>query len=471
MRASRLSAALAGAALAVGLLPVAATAATSTDAVCPPPGKTSSNQFPDDDGSVHEANIDCMAQYGIAQGTGNGQYSPGRTVTRAQMATFIANLVRTSGKDLPSGSDAFSDDDGNVHEDDINALAGAGIVKGTGSGTYSPGAPVSRAAMATFIANALSYVTGSDLPAGSDAFTDDDGNVHEGNINALAGQDVVSGTGGTTYSPANPVTRAQMASFVMQGAAYLDQQGAWGPTQSGAPTLTNLVPTDAGLVNVLDNGDQVLMVFDEAVSAADGAGLQVSDTLGAITSLLGGGNTTITQPNPNEVLFTVTSLASTVPGPVTLDGLSGVTDADGNPADLASWAGSTIIDAATGGGSGGGSVTDTIPPTITSIVPTDTAVTGILDNGDTVLVTFSEAVDAATASLNVSGGLLGTVTSLLDSGNTTITQPQPNQVLFTVSSLLSTLSGPVTLDGLSGITDTAGNPADLGTFAGTTLIS
>ncbi len=401
MHLRRLLASGATAVLAIGLLPSAALAATSTANVCPPPGKTQADRFGDDDGNVHEDNIDCMAQYGIAKGTSANTYSPGATVTRAQMATFIANLVRTAGADLPAGSDAFTDDDGNIHEGDVNALAAAGIVKGTGDGTtYSPGAQVTRAAMATFVANALAYVTGSSLPAGQDAFTDDDGNIHEGNINAIAGQGVVSGTGPTTYSPSNPVIRAQMASFVMQGAAYLDQQGAWGPTQSGAvdvlpPELTSVIPTDAGLPGVLDDGDQILMTFDEVVQAANDAGVDVAGATGALTSLLGGGSAVITQPQPDQLLVTVQSLGSSLPAPVTLDALSGVTDAAGNPAGLGSWAGTTIIEAVTGGGGGGGG-TDVVPPSITAILPTDTTLPGILDTGDKILVTFDETVTAAT---------------------------------------------------------------------------
>lgn len=58
--------------------------------------------------------------------------------------------------DIPaSATDAFGDDVNPIFEDDINAIAAAGISVGTGTGTYSPDADVTRAQMATFIARAL----------------------------------------------------------------------------------------------------------------------------------------------------------------------------------------------------------------------------------------------------------------------------------------------------------------------------
>ena len=71
------------------------------------------------------------------------------------MATFIANLVETAtGTTLDSSGDTYTDDDGNVHEGDIQKMSNAGIAQGVGGGLYAPGAPVTRAQMATFIANA-----------------------------------------------------------------------------------------------------------------------------------------------------------------------------------------------------------------------------------------------------------------------------------------------------------------------------
>ena len=43
-------------------------------------------------GSTHAAGIACMAALGITRGTAAGTFSPSDTVTRAQMATFLARF-------------------------------------------------------------------------------------------------------------------------------------------------------------------------------------------------------------------------------------------------------------------------------------------------------------------------------------------------------------------------------------------
>ena len=43
-------------------------------------------------GSTHAAGIGCMSALGIARGAVDGTFSPSATVTRAQMATFLARF-------------------------------------------------------------------------------------------------------------------------------------------------------------------------------------------------------------------------------------------------------------------------------------------------------------------------------------------------------------------------------------------
>jgi len=166
---------------------------------------TDADFFDDDDGTTHEAAIDAVAKAGIAAGTGGRNFSPSADITRGQLARFLVNAL-----DLPAAADdAFDDDDGTTHEAAINAVAAAGIVEGCGPRAYCPTAPVSRAQMATFLANA------ADVPAsGTDAFSDDEGNTHEANIDAIAAAGITTGCGGTRYCPADNVQRDQMASFV-----------------------------------------------------------------------------------------------------------------------------------------------------------------------------------------------------------------------------------------------------------------
>ncbi|HJP72610.1 MAG TPA: S-layer homology domain-containing protein [Candidatus Limnocylindria bacterium] len=107
--------------------------------------------FPDDVGSLHEGDINRLAQAGITNGCGNGLYCPNTAVTRDQMASFIARALG-----LPAaGADYFTDDTGSFHEPDINRLAAAGVTNGCGSGVYCPTQAITREQMAAFLHRAL----------------------------------------------------------------------------------------------------------------------------------------------------------------------------------------------------------------------------------------------------------------------------------------------------------------------------
>jgi hypothetical protein len=161
--------------------------------------------FADDNGNVHEANINLIASLGITVGTSETTFSPDDSVTRGQMAAFIRRALN-----LPASStDFFTDDDNSIFEEDINAIAAVGITLGSGAGTFKPNGTLPRGQMAAFLNRAF------DLPASStDFFTDDDDSIFENDINAIAAAGITVGTSATEFSPNDPVTRAQMATFL-----------------------------------------------------------------------------------------------------------------------------------------------------------------------------------------------------------------------------------------------------------------
>src|SRR3546814_1861838 len=97
----------------------------------------------------HEESIDRLAAAGVVSGSGGGLFRPGAPVNRAQMATFVNNAHGfLTGTPLASSQDFFSDDDGiEPHEANINAIADAGIAQGGAEGRYGPGSPVTRSQM------------------------------------------------------------------------------------------------------------------------------------------------------------------------------------------------------------------------------------------------------------------------------------------------------------------------------------
>jgi hypothetical protein len=66
------------------------------------------------------------------------------------------------------------------------------------------------------LVGAVEYVTGQALTVTSDHFPDDNGDVHEHDINALFEAGLTNGFGDGTYRPNNPVQRDQMASFLVR---------------------------------------------------------------------------------------------------------------------------------------------------------------------------------------------------------------------------------------------------------------
>jgi glucose/arabinose dehydrogenase len=146
-----------------------------------------------------------LTNEGISSGCGGGLYCPNASVSRAQMAAFLARAL-----DLPAtGTDFFTDDDGHPLEVSINRVAEAGITTGCAADSYCPSAPVTRAEMASFLDRAFGFP-----PTGNDYFSDDEGSTHENAINRLREANVTSGCTPATYCPQASTTRAQMAAFL-----------------------------------------------------------------------------------------------------------------------------------------------------------------------------------------------------------------------------------------------------------------
>jgi hypothetical protein len=164
--------------------------------------------FKDICGSAHQEGIEWLAKQGLSAGCGNGNYCPDQGVTRGQMAAFLAAAL-----ELPPGPDKFTDDEGSIYEDAINAVAAAGITAGCNvAGTeFCPGKEVTREQMATFL------VRGFDLPASAqDRFVDDEASVHEASINALAASGITTGCDAAKklFCPTKVVTRGQTATLL-----------------------------------------------------------------------------------------------------------------------------------------------------------------------------------------------------------------------------------------------------------------
>lgn len=187
-------------ALMVGVLPAA-----PASAAVPP--------FSDTAGHPFAADIEWLRQAGITGGCGNGRFCPDAPVRRDEMASFLGRAFELPG----SATDAFADDDGSIHEADINRLAASGITGGCATNRYCPRNAVTRGQMASFLARALG------LPSAvRDYFADDDRSTHQTDINRLAESGITGGCGHGRFCPAASVTRGQMAAFLHRALAGAD---------------------------------------------------------------------------------------------------------------------------------------------------------------------------------------------------------------------------------------------------------
>ncbi|HKX74852.1 MAG TPA: N-acetylmuramoyl-L-alanine amidase [Acidimicrobiia bacterium] len=177
-----------------------------------PPGGT----FVDDDGSVHEGNIEAIAAVDVTRGCNppeNDRFCPGDPVGRGQMTAFLDRALGLA----PATVDPFTDDQGHLFEDSINRLAMAGITKGCNppaNDQFCPDRPMTRGEMAAMLARAFAYPSDD-----ADRFVDDDGHIFEPAIEAIAAAGVTLGCNppvNDRFCPDALVTRGEMASFLVR---------------------------------------------------------------------------------------------------------------------------------------------------------------------------------------------------------------------------------------------------------------
>jgi hypothetical protein len=185
------------------------------------------------------AAIQLLATYGITSGcsTMPFDYCPDEAVTRGQMAVFIIRSIYGSNNfsytqtpfftDVPAGAQFFKY---------IQKMYDLGITKGETATTYGPNDTVTRGQMAVFIIRAR-YGAGvafnysqtpyfTDVPANAQFFQ---------YIQKMKDVGITSGETATTYGPNDPVTRGQMAVFVMRGSYNL-------LLPAGTPALSTVFP-------------------------------------------------------------------------------------------------------------------------------------------------------------------------------------------------------------------------------------
>ena len=162
--------------------------------------------------------IHTVASNGVTAGCGNGNYCPNGAISRAQMAVFLLKSEHGNLYAPPPASGAvFADVPADAFAAAwIEALAAEGISAGCGGNDFCPASPVTRAQMAVFLLKASLGPAYAPPPATGTVFTDVPASAFAAAwIEDLAARGITSGCGSGHYCPASFSTRGQMAVFLV----------------------------------------------------------------------------------------------------------------------------------------------------------------------------------------------------------------------------------------------------------------
>ena len=203
-------------------------------------GAVAAGGFDDDEGTVHEPAIEALAERGVLAGTdcGSGLICPGEPIRRWVMAVWLIRALGESPSEAPS---RFAD----VGPDAwwapyVERLAELRVTEGcaTGPDRYCPHNPVTRAQMASFLVRAFDLAPG---PAAG--FADTATNHHAASIDALATSRITAGCGTepARYCPDALVTRGQLATFLARALGIVPL-----PERSGTAPVTGFTTVSVG---------------------------------------------------------------------------------------------------------------------------------------------------------------------------------------------------------------------------------
>ena len=151
--------------------------------------------------------IQSVASVGLMTGTGKHTFSPYKPLTRAQMATIAARMLKLSSDTNNIPSDAK----GHWAEKEIKAVFDAGLMNGYPDGKFYPDREASREEAAVF----LSRVIKAEISGTNISFKDvekDRWSYDE--IMALAGSGILMGYPDKTFRPENIIDRGEMAAVI-----------------------------------------------------------------------------------------------------------------------------------------------------------------------------------------------------------------------------------------------------------------
>ncbi|WP_338751931.1 N-acetylmuramoyl-L-alanine amidase [Bacillus sp. FJAT-52991] len=138
-----------------------------------------------------------LSKGGIAQGSSSYQFSPNKSVTRAEAVTMIGRALQLDGTQRPT---SFKDvGSGSFASGYIQSAADKGIVSGYGDGSFLPNKVVTRGEMALMICKAFEYPFN---------------NSTSGAAQALMSRGIAQGLADGSFGYDEPMIRADFSVFL-----------------------------------------------------------------------------------------------------------------------------------------------------------------------------------------------------------------------------------------------------------------
>jgi subtilisin family serine protease len=230
-RTTRFETGLVGLTTTGGMVDAAALVRGVQRPVCRPDRQPRSNFRDVARDGVHTTSIDCLVAQQVALGRDAGTFAPAATVTRGQMATFLARVLDREGVAPPAGAadaPAFLDIAGHPHEASIATLAALNVVRVGPDQRFRPNQPVTRGQVASLLARTHAVAVGRDVEPTRAWFTDVADSVHSDNIARARDLGIVRGTDRVRYAPGERLRRDQMASVLARLLDALERERSTG---------------------------------------------------------------------------------------------------------------------------------------------------------------------------------------------------------------------------------------------------
>jgi glucose/arabinose dehydrogenase len=162
--------------------------------------------------------VESVFEAGITSGCGGDNFCPAAPTTRGEMAVFLLRASEGASYTPPPCSGPTFDDVPCTHPfaDWIYDLVARGITAGCSADNYCPALPVTRQEMAVFLLLSAEAPGYTPPPCTSPTFNDVPcSSGFAPWVEELVRRGITGGCGGGSYCPAGTVTRAQMAVFLV----------------------------------------------------------------------------------------------------------------------------------------------------------------------------------------------------------------------------------------------------------------